>query len=157
MGRRQHSLLGFTLIETLLVLTIIAVMAVLSVPFYQSFQIRTQLDDRSEEIVQSLRKAQSKAMAVEDDKVFGVHFENNKFVLFKNTPYNPDDPDNEITDLPATLSISFNLNGGGSEVVFDKLKGTTANDGTVSISSVNNESRTINVSQVGKIEVGAVP
>ena len=143
---------AFTLIETLIILAIIAVMAVLSIPFYQSFQIRTQLDDRSEEIIQTLRKAQSKAMAVENDKVFGVHFENNKFVLFKDT-YNPDDPDNETFDLPTTLSISVNLSGGDSKVVFDKLRGTTLNDGTIIISSVNNESRTINVSKIGKIEV----
>ena len=144
---------AFTLIETLIILAIIAVMAVLSVPFYQSFQIRTQLDDNGEEIVQTLRRAQSKAMAIEDDQVFSVHFESNKFVLFKNTPYNPNDPDNEITDLPLTLSISINLNGGGSDVVFDKLKGTTVNYGTVTISSVNNESRTISISKSGKIEV----
>jgi len=143
---------GFTLIETLIVLAVIAVMAVLSVPYYQSFQIRTQLDDKAEEVVQTLRKAQSKAMAIEDDQVFGVHFESNKFVLFKNTPYNPNDPDNEITDLPSTLLISFNLNGGGSEIVFDKLKGTTANYGIVTISSVNNESRAISISKIGKIE-----
>ena len=104
--KNSPSLTGFTLIETLTILAIIAVMAVLSVPFYQSFQIRTQLDDNGEEIVQTLRRAQSKAMAIEDDQVFSVHFESNKFVLFKNTPYNPNDPDNEITDLPLTLSIS---------------------------------------------------
>ena len=150
--KNSPSLTGFTLIETLTILAIIAVMAVLSVPFYQSFQIRTQLDDNGEEIVQTLRRAQSKAMAIEDDQVFSVHFESNKFVLFKNTPYNPNDQDNEITDLPSTLSISVNLNGGGNDLVFDKLKGTTSNYGTATISSVNNESRTINISKIGKIE-----
>ena len=143
---------SFTLIEVLIVLAIIALVAVLSVPFYQSFQVRTQLDDQATEIAETLRKAQSKAMASEDNQSFGVHFESDKFVLFEGTSYDSNDSNNEVFDLPNTLSLSINLNGGGSDVVFDKVKGTTSDNGTLSLSSVNNETRTIEISPAGKIE-----
>jgi len=143
---------GFTLIEVILVLAIIIAMVVLSIPFYQSFQIRTQLSNTSQEITQTLRYSQSKAMAIEDYSNFGLHFESDKYVLFRGNSYNPTDSYNEVYDLVETLSISVNLNGGGNDIIFDRLKGSTSNYGTVTITSVNNESKIITVNSLGKIE-----
>jgi len=145
---------AFTLIEILIVLAIISLVAVLAIPFYQPFQVRTYLDNNSQEIIQVLRKAQSKAMAGENDEVYGVHFSVDEYVLFKGMLYNPDDLENEIFGLPNSLSITnINLNGGGNEIIFDKLKGTTSNYGSIAATSISNESRTVSISKTGKIEI----
>jgi len=147
---------GFTLIETLIVIAIIGILAVFSVPFYYSFQTRSQLDSTLPEIVQTLRRAQSRAMDREDEKDFGVHFESDKFVLFRDAPYDPGDTYNEVFDLPASLEIyNISLSGGGSEVVFNKLKGDTENYGNVSLRIKNGDSKTILINKEGVISWAA--
>ncbi|MDO8260622.1 MAG: prepilin-type N-terminal cleavage/methylation domain-containing protein, partial [Candidatus Magasanikbacteria bacterium] len=52
---------GFTLIEMLLTLTVIALLAGLSAPIYMSFQGRNDLNVANSVVVSSLRRAQTLA------------------------------------------------------------------------------------------------
>lgn len=141
---------GFTFVEILVVLGVIGLLTGLAIPFYQTFYIDSQLDNTTSELIQTLRRAQLKAMASEDDQTFGVHLEQRRFVLFKGSTYNPSDSYNEVNQLPNTLTLT---SGVGPNVVFNQLKGTTTNIGNITISSVNNRSQIISINEVGRINV----
>ena len=111
---------GFTLIEILITVSLISILGFflfsIGLNFYKSQQLETQ----AQEILQTLRRAQSKATSVELDSSFGVYFDNvnKKYILFKGNSYSPGDPYNEEFDLPSFITLS-----GLSEVVFLKLEG----------------------------------
>jgi len=141
---------GFTFVEVLVSLGIIGLLIGLAIPFYQTFYLSSQLDNTTSELIQTLRKAQLKAMASEGDQAFGVRLEQRRFILFRGF-YNPSDSYNEITQLPNTLTLTSSV---GQDVVFNELKGTTFNIGTITISLSGNRSRKISIiNQLGTIDV----
>jgi len=139
---------GFTFTEVLLVIGILGIIVGLAIPFYQSFQVSSQLDNTTQEIVQTLRRAQAKAMASESFSAFGVHLESQKFVLFKGDSYNPADPFNESVDLTGVLSIS---SGAGPDIVFSAVKGTTTDTGSITVGTSSGQSRIITINELGVI------
>jgi len=147
---------GFTLLELLLVLAIIAIIAAFTFPIYTGFQLSQIHDTRTEEIVQALRQAQSKSMAGQNDSSWGVYFDssNNKFVIFQGTSYasRVSDYDYE-TELESTLSLSnISINGGGSEVVFTKIDGSTTDYGSLDLTT-DEDTATISINAAGLVEV----
>lgn len=145
--------MGVTLTETLLVIALIAILAVLASTYYQAFLVSNQLDNAASDVLDTLRRAQANSMNKESNTTWGVHFETNKFVLFSGASYNAVDPNNEINNLPVTVTITtITLTGGGSDAIFNKVKGTTANSGSITLQNTINETATISISAVGKIE-----
>ncbi len=139
---------GFTLIEVILVIGLIGILIFLSIPFYQSFQVESQLDSTTEEVVNILRRAQSKAMASQRDSNFGVKLTSGQYTLFKGDSYAAREVIyDEDYNIPETLSIN-----GLTEIVFNKLKGTTSNTGNITVTS-NNNSKTININETGRVEI----
>jgi prepilin-type N-terminal cleavage/methylation domain-containing protein len=139
---------GFTFIEVLIVIALLGLLVGLSIPFYQSFQVSNQLDTTAFEIVQTLRLAQAKAMAGENEENFGVHFESQKFVLFEGDVYQNADPANEVTEIPKTLSVATSF---GQNIIFSRIKGETSPGGTVTVRSDINESKAIQINVKGNI------
>lgn len=140
---------GFTLLEILLVVLIVAILVVFIFSLGLNFYKSQQLESYSQQILQALRRAQLKAMAVEADSSFGVYFDNlnKKYILFKGNSYNPGDPYNEEFDLPAIITIS-----GPSGVIFSKLKGRPSFIGNITINS-NGLTQSININAIGRINL----
>ena len=110
---------GFTLIEILITVSLISILGFflfsIGLNFYKSQQLETQ----AQEILQTLRRAQSKATSVELDSSFGVYLTNDNYTLFKGSSYLTRDPQyDEIFDLPEIIKVS-----GLSEIVFLKSEG----------------------------------
>jgi prepilin-type N-terminal cleavage/methylation domain-containing protein len=131
---------GFTLIELIIVVGIFLLLVALVVPALVFFKRQSLLDSTAQEIFNTLRLAQNKTLSSEGASSFGVYFETNKFTLFKGAVYSAGAPDNEIHNLDTTLRIS-EINLGGSQVVFDRLSGTTANSGFLKIESVQDSTK----------------
>jgi Tfp pilus assembly protein FimT len=143
---------GFTLLEISLVIAIVIILMGFIVPLGFDFYKREQLGNQAQQILQTLRRAQLKSIAVELDSSFGVYFDNNnkKYILFKGNFYSEvgrDTKYDEIFDLPQVITIS-----GPSEVVFSKFEGEPNVTGDVVLSS-NNDSRTININKMGRISL----
>jgi Tfp pilus assembly protein FimT len=140
---------AFTLIEILIVIFLIFILAFFLFSVGLNFYKSQQLESQAQTILQTLRRAQSKAMSVELDSSFGVYFDNNnkKYILFKGNSYFPGDPYNEEFDLPAILNLS-----GLSEVAFSKLGGKPSITGNI-ILTTDSEQRIININEIGKIEL----
>lgn len=147
---------GFTSIEIVLVLGILLILVLVAVPFFQSFSVSHQLDTNTQEILNALRRAQAAAMGSKENSKFGVYLGTGSgasYTFFRGDSYATRDTEyDEVYTLPQTIALSLNI-GGGSEIVFGKLKGAPSVTGTVTLTSVNNETRVLNINQVGRINL----
>jgi len=110
---------GFTLIEILLVVGILMILAILTLPITFDFYRSQQLNTYAQELTQTLRRAQLKAMSVESGSSFGVYLTDDNYTLFKGSSFeNRDLQYDEVFDLPQIITIS-----GIKEVVFLKFEG----------------------------------
>lgn len=144
---------GFTMIEVIVVLIIFAVVLGLSILYYQTTQVRSDLNGQVLQFVSYARLAQSNADAGKDDSNHGIHLESGEYVLFTGDSYVESAGDNFEIDLPATMIIqNINLDGGGNNVVFERPYGETGDFGTFDFYSAQlNATKTITISNIGTI------
>ena len=128
MGRNTF---GFTLIEVLLAVGLLGVLLALGIASFGQSNTKLKLDSTSRQIVSILAEARSKAMEadVEDQptpSVYGVHFDSDKFTLFRGNSYDSLNPDNFIV-ATENVTISPNLPCGVptecSNVIFTQVSG----------------------------------
>lgn len=138
---------GLTLVETLLGVAVMVILFGLSAVFYQSFQIKNDLDITGNVISQSLRRAQALSQASQEDATWGIYIETGRVTLFKGVSYIARDTDNdEFFDIPLSIKLS-----GLSEVVFDKLTGYPQATGVISLATPINDTMDITINQRGMI------
>lgn len=138
---------GFTIIEMLLSVAAIGVIAGISIPIYQSFQTRNDLDVAVTEIAQSLRRAQVLSQAVDGDIGWGVSVQSGIVTIFKGTSYAMRDANlDEIFEMPTNIILS-----GMSEVAFAKFTGLPTSVGTIALTSNTNEARNITINEKGMV------
>lgn len=138
---------GFTLIEVMLSVVAIAVIAGISIPVYQSFQVRNDLDIATVEIAQSARRAQTLSQAVDGDTSWGIKIQSGSIVVFKGASYAARDTTfDEVFEVPTSITPS-----GVSEIVFTKFTGLPQTTGTISLTSNANETRTITINAKGMV------
>ncbi|OGI26088.1 MAG: hypothetical protein A3J76_04010 [Candidatus Moranbacteria bacterium RBG_13_45_13] len=138
---------GFTLLEVLLSVAAIAIIAGISIPIYQSFQVRNDLDIAAVEIAQTLRRAQVLAQAVDGDTSWGAYIQLGNITLFKGTSYVARDTNfDEVFDAPTSITPS-----GVSEIVFTKFTGLPQTTGTITLTSNANETRNITINAKGMV------
>lgn len=134
---------GFTLIEVLVSLAIIAVISALGISAMSPLNTDKALVAEVEKVVSLIVKARSETLAAKESSVYGVHFEERKAVLFKGPTYSAGAAGNQIQTLHDEVKISaLALVGGGAEVVFAKLTGATLQSGTVTLSTLRDAGKT---------------
>lgn len=145
---------GFTLIELVLVFLLIGIISGFLVPVLLDDFTESELKDAQYQMVDRLRVAQSNSVFGKGNSEWGVHFETSSMTFFKGSTYNPADPDNEVITFGATVSLSgISLNGGGDDVVYNKVYGDTDEYGTITILESNSGStRTVTVNEVGMVD-----
>lgn len=136
---------GFSLIEILLSVATIAIIAGLSVPVYNSFQIRNDANVTVDVIAQTLRRAQILSQSVVGDSEWGVNLGTGEVTLFRGTSYAA--RDNTYDEL---FNASPNINySGPQEIVFSKLYGIPQTTGTITITTTSNIQKTIQINSKG--------
>ncbi|MEW6617315.1 MAG: type II secretion system protein [Patescibacteria group bacterium] len=138
---------GFTLIEILLSLAIISVIVATGIPIFQSFQNRNELDIATVTLAQSLRRAQLLAQASDGDTSWGTHTQSGSITLFKGPNYvGRDSTFDEVFTIPTNIIAS-----GTQEYVFSRFTGLPQSTGTLTFTSINNETRTIITNAKGMV------
>jgi len=150
---------GFTLIEILIAIVIITLLIGTVVVSYRIFERRTELEDVAQKIFSTLKLAQTQTLASNDASQYGVHFENDQYILFKGDAYLAGAPDNKVYQLPGRLEIfQINLADGGNDIIFQRIVGSTAQFGTVRIRIISQptETRAVTVQPYGQTILGTI-
>lgn len=138
--------LGFTVMEFLIALSILAVLTTIVFTSMSAFRSSKALQTVSEEILSLLDEARGNTLSAKDSYAYGTHFESSIMVLFRGATYSSSDPNNKTVDIDGAVEISsISLAGGGQEVLFQKLTGKTSQSGiiTIRLKSDNSKTKTI--------------
>lgn len=145
--KRNNKHRGFTLIEVLLSIAVIGLIAGIGTPVYQAFQVRNDLDIATVSIVQSVRRAQALAIAVDGDTSWGMRVQSGSIIVFKGASYVARDANfDEVFQVPTNISPS-----GVQEIVFTKFTGLPQVTGTTTLTSNANETRVITINTKGMV------
>jgi len=138
---------GFTLIEILLSVAIITLLVGLSLPVYESFVRRNDLDLTTQNIVSTLRRAQVYARSGDQDSDWGVRVDPSSLTLFKGATYSTRNTAfDEVVPIPASMSAS-----GITDMVFAELSGAPSTTGSYTLTSTTNDVRTVTVNAKGMV------
>jgi prepilin-type N-terminal cleavage/methylation domain-containing protein len=138
---------GFTLVEVLLSVVIIAALTGISLPVYQSFVRRNDLDLATQNIAMTMRRAQTYARAVNYDNAWGVEIQSANIVLFQGTSFAL-----RNTAYDETISIPGSITPSGlGEVQFAKFSAAPNTTGTIMLTSTTNDTRTVTVNAKGVV------
>ncbi len=142
------SLRGFSLIELMITIAIIAIFSSGAVIWFFGYQRQAELDSAAKNIVNTLRDAQARSVSGKDFKPWGVYFDisGSKYVLFRNEGGGyAAAAVKEENYLSSFVKISaVTLNGGGNEIIFNKSAGDTAQFG-----SANGNNTAVKLEQSG--------
>lgn len=134
---------GITFIELLIVISIMLILAGIIIASLPRFQSAVELQSSVEEGMSSLLEAKAQTLSSQGDSPYGVHFETSRIVLFKGTAFIDGAPDNRVSLLSPRIEISeISLSGGGSDVVFKKLTGSTDQHGFITFRVIADPSQT---------------
>lgn len=137
---------GFSLLELLLVLAVIAVLAGFSIPLWRNLQVKNDLDVAVVTIAQTLRRAQVLAQAVDADSGWGVKVQSGSIVLFLGNTYAA-----RNTAFDETFTLQSTVTPSGvSEVDYAKFSGLPGTTGAVTLTS-EQDSKTIIINSKGMI------
>lgn len=103
-----HHRRGFTLIEGILALTIVALMGGITVPLYMNYQIQNDLNLAMQQATQGLRRAQLLSQAREGDSVWGFFVPAG--TLYKGDSYSErDEAFDEVYPMPSSITVSGSI------------------------------------------------
>lgn len=132
---------GFSLIELLLVIAIVAVLATATTPYLSTFLIRNNWHVAGDRVMSEINKAQTYAMdgkIIGGSTVWGVCITGNMFRMFNGSCASPNF--REDYTFPGGVSMS-----GITEITFSNLRGEPSTASTINIvSSVGSSAVTIN-------------
>jgi prepilin-type N-terminal cleavage/methylation domain-containing protein len=147
---------GFTLIEILIVVGLLGILfAFVSTPLV-SFYRKVVFQGTTENIMAMMDEARKSTLSSYNSSQYGVHFEPTSATLFTGATYVVGDSTNDVYELSNAIEISdITFNGGGSDIVFERITGETNEYGSITITSLVNSTseKTINIFQSGLVEI----
>lgn len=162
---------GFTLVELLLVVSIITILSAVSIPAFSGFQKSQTLNDSAKRLKSDLRYIQNKSLSSVNGKAWGVHLTDNSssYQFFYCTPdslsyeeylFSVTSRCTGSTIVPFTSTAVVIRTSTFSDIVFDNLNGTLVADGSLPVSDLTisvsyadgSASKTITLGRGGTIE-----
>jgi len=134
---------GFTLVEILAVISVIAIVLSLAIINGRNFNDSIELENTAKSIDTKIKLAKAYSIGARNGANYGVHFEAGKIVIFEGNTFDAGALTNEIFVFSDKIEIiEINLAGGGSDLVFDRLVGSTSNFGSIKMGVISEPSKT---------------
>lgn len=119
---------GFTLIELMIVTTLVLVVLTLSTVIISSVLPKQQLASAVELLFSDIQNQQQKAMLGDTmqpgdgSRSYGIHFEGSSYTLFAGSSYSANDPNNFVVKLPGNITATT-PNNPTSTILFTPISG----------------------------------
>lgn len=145
---------GFTLVEILVVMGMLAMIFVIGSLVNINFYTRELTSSEETTLIGILQKARSRSMNNLHQSSHGIHFDESEenYVLFRGTEYIPDADTNET--VPRNPNIDIDPSSG--DVVFEQLSGnlvsTSSEEITLTLSDNSGRTKEINIKANGLID-----
>jgi prepilin-type N-terminal cleavage/methylation domain-containing protein len=144
---------GFTLVEILVVLTILIIIGVFS---YSTFRGIYQASARrivAEEVADALREARNNTIGSKSDTVYGVRVATSSVTRFSGLLYTPGHASNTVYTFSGGVTATGTIVSQGTNIVFALLTGTPSATGTILIQNGDRTSTTtISIGATGLIQ-----
>lgn len=155
---------GFTIIEVIVVVALMAMISGFSAPFLSGAVPRQDVEMAASGVVDAVREAQAATFTGRNDARYGVHFQGDRYVFFQGSTYVVADANNAEHVLPQGLifsSVVFSPGGactlpagtGNCDAKFQDRRGTPTVTGTAVITSDAGESKTVYLNAAGMVYV----
>ena len=147
---------GISLIEILIVVGLIAIISTIAVLNLSNFHNQQILINTTEDVVSLLNEARNDTISSKNSNTYGIHFQTDRAILFAGASFTSN-PSNKQINLDSAVIIpisgGINLNGGGSDIVFDRITGETTKYGTIIIRLVSKATsqKVVTISKIGVI------
>lgn len=124
---------GFTALEITIVVGILTILGALSLVSFLNARRAESLVTAGNDALAVLRMAQERSLAGEEEDTWGVHFASGQYHLFRGPGYAMGAVVQTYA-VPSGIEIAdITLADGGSEAVFRRLDGRTAQSGTLTV------------------------
>jgi prepilin-type N-terminal cleavage/methylation domain-containing protein len=138
---------GFSLMELLIVISIIIIFGSVSAPSYFRFQQGNNLQVAFESINNSFNNAKTKARSVQQDSVWGVKITNTDATVFLGNSYA-----GRNTSFDEKVSFPGGINySGPAEIIFNKLTGYPVVSSTITLTNNLNETKIFSLNERGGV------
>jgi hypothetical protein len=132
---------GITVVEILIVIAIIFLLTTIVFVALKTFKDKQILNSETEKIVSTIQDARNRTLASVDDTSYGVHIASTSVTLFRGIMFSLGSSTNEVLELNSSVEVGgVSLEGGGTEIVFERLTGSTLDYGSVSLDLVSGSS-----------------
>lgn len=150
---------GLTFVEVLVTISIAAIIAGIGFSAFYQWRNSVSLINQVDELKSKIVEIRQSAISAAGETNWGIHFEDNQYIIFSGDSYNQSDPNNQIVTLKsanianAATTLSNGNESFGPDLIFTKFTGQTPNIGTVTLVSTNNQeiSYSFTIDSLGKI------
>jgi prepilin-type N-terminal cleavage/methylation domain-containing protein len=142
---------GFTLVETLVVVAITAMLSAISLTSLASLSRSEALSANTAALATRLRDARAQTLASVGGMQYGVQIATTSITFFRGASYDPSTSTNNVFPLSSYVNASSSV----SSFVFERITGNASASGTIEIRLLSDptKKKTVRVQSSGLINI----